>query len=143
MKRPCFAPQFAFAAVLALGLAACELLVLGSAAGLAYAYVRGEGVRLYDKPYEEVVPAVEKAAGALNLRNQSTSIGRRRTVITGRDVDGNRVRLRVFPQDGGKRAEVRVRIGAMGEYVPTKVFVDTVNELLGLPPDPDPPRSAG
>ena len=141
MKRPSLALRCICVAALALGLAGCELLVMGTGAGLVMAYVRGEGIRKYEIPFEEVVAAAEKAADALNLMDQSISRGARRTTITGRDVDGNRVRIRVIPLDGGRAAEVRVRIGLLGEYVPTKVFVDTLNEQLGLPPEPEPVRA--
>ena len=143
MQRPCLALRTVCAAALVLGLAGCEALVLGTAAGMALAYVRGEGIRKYDVPYEQVVNAVVEAASALHLRDQTVSRGDRRTTVRGRDVDGNRVRIRVYPREDGTQAEVRVRIGVMGEYVPTKIFVDTVNERLGLPPEPDAPRAAG
>ena len=122
-------------AALSLFLAGCEIMAIGGAASLAMAWYRGEGIRKYEMPYAQVSEAVVTASGALHLEAPSIRQGDRRTVIRGTDVDGHRVRIRAFPRDGGRHAEVRVRIGAMGEYVPTKVFIDTVNEQLGLPPE--------
>lgn len=111
-------------------------MALGGAAGLAMAWRRGEGIKEYDRPYAQVSDAVVSASEALHLQSRSVEQTERSTLVRGADVDGHRVRIRAFPRDGGQRAEVRVRIGAMGEYVPTKVFIDTVNEQLGLPPEP-------
>lgn len=117
-------------------LAGCEIFVVGAAVTLtSMAFSDGEGRKTYAHPYDQVVPIAEDASATLNLVSVEIDRGRRKTVITGKNVDGEKVKIRVYSREKGKKAEVTVRAGLLGDYLSTALVFDAINEELGLPPE--------
>jgi hypothetical protein len=125
-------------ALCVVSLPACELAVATGLGSLVYAWSKAVAVRKYDIPYERFKPVAVKSTSVLHLQNRDVDEGKRKTTVSGKDVDGHRVSIRIYALEEGKKSEVRVRVGAMGEEVPTKVYFDTINDAFGLPPETDP-----
>ncbi|HRU04666.1 MAG TPA: DUF3568 family protein [Candidatus Brocadiia bacterium] len=119
-----------------LALAGCEMFLFGAAGSMAMAYVNGDGVKTYKMPYPKVSAAAVESASHLNLTGYRLTRDADETKITGDDADGESVTIRVVSKDNGRAAEVRVRFGPFGNYVPSRVFMDGLNMELGLPPEP-------
>jgi hypothetical protein len=117
----------------------CEAVIVGSAivgaTQMTYEHLSGEGTKVYNLPYRRVVPAAEQAGASLGLYELTVQGGEKKTTIQGRNVDGERVRIRVLRRDRGKKAEVLTRCGPTGDYLYTTLVFDAINESLGLPPE--------
>ena len=129
--------SLAAVALSSLLLSGCEIFLVGAAVVMTTMVFRGgEGRKLYNHPYGQVVPVVEDAARQMGLYGMEIDADKDETVITGKDVDGESVKIWVEAKDSGRQAEVRVRVGLGGDLVGTTLIFDAVNEGLGLPPEP-------
>jgi hypothetical protein len=120
----------------------CGIFVVGAAATMAgMVWNNGEGRRSYDRPYERVASAAVAAASRSGLASIEADRGKRKTVVAATNADGQAVNIRVTALEDGKKAEVRVKVGMLGDYVVTTLVFDAINEDLGLAPEsrPQPP----
>lgn len=108
----------------------CVAIAAGAAAGAStVAYLRGELTTPVDKPYGNVVKAVERAIAKLEFAKISTQKDALDTILLARTATDKRVEIRVTKADE-RTTTVRIRVGVFGDEALSRTILQHIQDAL-------------